>query len=109
MFTITKGNTYTVNRATSGNKKNGEPYALIKLIESENQPAGIERPSKSNSAVNIWFESFPEGMQGIKDGSLIRILDFAGVKWIHEEYYNRSGDKQYRDVLELVDAKVEKA
>lgn len=109
MFTITKGQVYTVNKAVSGNKKDGNPYALIKFIESQNQPEGIERPSKSNSAVNVWFESFPKELAGVTDGANVRLLDFDGVKWIHEEYSRMSGEKAYRDVLELVGAKFEKA
>lgn len=109
MFTIKKNGVYTVNKAASGTKKNGESYALLKFIESENQPQGIERPSQSNSAVNLWFESFPDNLKGVKDGALVKIVDFTGIKWIHEEYYNRSGEKRYRDVLELVDPIVELA
>lgn len=109
MFTIQKNAVYTVNKATAGTKKSGQPYALIKLIESENQPADIERPSKSNSAVNIWYESFPENLKGVKDGCLVKIINFDGVKWIHEERYRQDGTKSYRDVLELVNAEVELA
>lgn len=109
MFVIEKGEVYTVNRATEGSKKNGEHYALIKLIESENQPKNIERPSKSNSAVNIWYESYPENLKGVKDGALIRIKDFKAVKWIHEEYFRRDGSKDYRDVLELTGVEAELA
>lgn len=109
MFTITKGGIYTINKCVSGQKKNGEPYALIKFIESENQPAGIERPSRSNSAVNCWFEAMPDGLKGVKDGALVKLVDFTGVKWIHEEYFLRDGKKGYRDVLELVNPVVELA
>ena len=109
MFTITKNSVYTINKAAQGRKKDGSSYALIKFIESQNQPEGIERPSKSNSAVNVWFESFPKGLEGITDGANVRLLDFDGVKWIHEEYCRQNGDKAYRDVLELVNAKFEKA
>lgn len=109
MFTITKGGTYTVNKAASGTKKDGKPYALLKFVEAENQPAGIERPSRSNSAVNCWFEQFPEAVKGVKDGALVKLIDFSGVKWIHEEYFMRDGSKGYRDVLELCDPVVELA
>ena len=109
MFTITKNCVLTVNRAYSGPKKDGSRYALIKFVESENQPAGIERPSKSSSTINCWYESFPEGLDGVKPGDLLRLIDFDGVKWIHEQFSDRKGDTAYRDVLELVNAKFEKA
>ena len=109
MFTVLKDEAYTVNRATSGTKKSGNKYALVKFIESENQPKGIERPSKSNSAVNVWYAEFPESLKGVKDGALVRIKDFRGFKWIHEEFTNRRGDKDYRDAIELVDAEIEMA
>lgn len=109
MFTITKNTVLTVNKAYSGSKKDGTHYALIKFVESENQPQGIERPSNSSSTVNCWFESFPEGLAGVKTGDLLRLLDFEGVKWIHENYVDRKGNTAYRDVLELVNARFEKA
>ena len=109
MFTITINGTYTVNKAYAGTKKDGTSYALIKFVESENQPANIERPSKSSSAVNCWFESFPEGLAGVKTGDLLKLIAFDGVKWIHESYIDRKGETAYRDVLELVNAQFEKA
>ncbi len=109
MFTITKNAVYTVNTARSGFKKDGTGYALIKLIERENQPKDIERPSNSNAACNLWFNAFPEALKGVKDGALIKITDFEGVKWIHEEYFKRDGSKGYRDVMELVNPVAELA
>jgi len=109
MFTITKGVNLTVNRAYEGTKKDGVHYALIKFVESENQPEGIERPSKSSSTINCWFEEFPEGISGVKSGDLLKLVDFTGFKWIHENYVDRKGDPAYRDVIELTGAVFQKA
>jgi len=102
MFSIKFGGKYVVKYARSGLKKDGTSYGLIAMIESENQPDGLERPSKSKSVVKIWLPTLPSG---ITDGSVIQIHSFDGFDWkhiVHEEY----GKPVYSDVIELVGAVV---
>lgn len=105
MFSIKFGEKYVVKYARSGNKKDGTSYGLIAMIESENQPEGLERPSKSKSVVKIWLPTLPKG---ITDGSVIQLHSFDGFDWkhiVHEEY----GKPVYSDVIELRNAVIELA
>ena len=110
MFMVQKGDVLKVHTARTGNKSTtGAPYGLLKFMESENQRAGIERPSLSSSTINVWFDS-KEAVEGINDGDNVRIVDFAGLKWLHEQYYDQqTGKPRYRDVIELIGVTVEKA
>ena len=102
MFRIINGGKYVVKYARSGFKKDGSPYGLIAMVEYENQPDGLERPSKSKSTVKIWLPTLPSG---IKDGSVIQVHSFDGFDWkhlVHEEY----GKPVFQDVIELIGAVV---
>ena len=109
MFSIRKNVAYTVNKAVSGTKKDGSKFALIKLIESENQPEGIERPSKSSYPVNMWLEEFPAAVKDLKNGDKIIIVNFEGFDVVHQEFFRRDGSKDYADAIQLVDFEVKKA
>lgn len=105
MFSMRFNEKYNVKYARSGYKKDGSSYGLIAMIESENQPDGLERPSKSKSVIKIWLPSLPAG---ITDGSVITVKSFDGFDWkhlVHEEY----GKPVYSDVIELRNAEIELA
>lgn len=105
MFSIRMGAKYQVKYARSGYKKDGSSYGLIAMVENENQPEGLEKPSNSKSCIKIWLPTLPSG---ITDGSMIFIHDFAGFDWKHiaREAY---GKIVYDDVIELVGATIELA
>lgn len=105
MFNVEFGKVYRVKYARSGAKQTGETYGLIALVENENQPEGIERPSKSNSTVKVWMPTLPSG---ITDGCMVKINSFTGFNWkhiVHEQY----GKPVYTDVIELLNAVIELA
>lgn len=103
MFSVNFGENYKVKYARSGIKQDGEPYALIAMQECENQPEGLEHPSKSKATVKAWLTGLPKG---ITDGSIIKINSFTGFDWKHiaSEAF---GKTVYNDVIELVNADIE--
>lgn len=105
MFAINFGGKYVVKYARSGLKQTGEPYALVAMIENENQPAGLEHPSQSKATVKAWLEKLPDG---VTDGCVIVIKSFTGFDWKHiaSSYY---GKTIYNDVIELKGAVIELA
>ena len=102
MFSINFNGEYKVKYARSGLKQTGEPYALVAMIENENQPAGLEHPSKSKATVKAWLSKMPEG---VTDGCVIVIESFDGFDWKHiaSEAF---GKTVYNDVIELKNAKI---
>lgn len=105
MFSMRFGEKYKVKYARSGFKQDGTSYGLIAMTENENQPEGLEKPSKSTSIIKIWLPTLPNG---ITDGSIIVIHSFDGFDWkhiAHEQY----GKVVYSDVVELRNAVIELA
>ena len=105
MFAININGEYRVKYARSGLKQTGDPYAIVAFVESENQPTGLEHPSKSKATVKAWLDKMPEG---VKDGCIVRLLGFDGFDWKHiaSEAF---GKTVYNDVIELRNAKIELA
>ena len=105
MFSINFGGKYNVKYARSGLKQDGTPYALVAMVENENQPAGLEHPSNSKATVKAWIDKLPEG---VTDGCVIKLVSFTGFDWKHiaSQYY---GKTVYNDVVELRDAVIELA
>lgn len=105
MFSININNEYRVKYARAGFKQTGEPYALVAMTEDENQPAGLEHPSKSKSTVKCWLSKLPEG---VTDGCVIKLVSFTGFDWKHIAS-QAFGKTVYNDVIELKDAVIELA
>ena len=105
MFSININSTLKVKYARSGLKQTGEPYALVAMVENENQPAGLEHPSQSKATVKAWVDKLPEG---VTDGCMIKLVGFTGFDWKHiaSQYY---GKTVYNDVIELRGAIIELA
>lgn len=105
MFNVEFGGIYRVRYARQGKKQDGEPYAVVCMVENENQPEELEQKSNAKSQVKIWLDRLPDG---VTDGSVIKLNRFAGFNWKHQrsEMY---GKVIYQDVIELVDADIEKA
>lgn len=108
MFTMKKNEVIRVHSARTGHQKDGTPYAMIKWLESENQPKGLEKPSQSKTPCYIWMQEFPKELEGIKDGCLIKLVDFDGFE-MYRESYERFGKMEYRPALRILGAKVELA
>lgn len=105
MFSIKFDNQYKVKYARSGLKQDGSPYALIAMVENENQPEGLEHPSKSKATVKAWMDWLPNG---VTDGCIITLKSFDGFDWKHiaSEAF---GKTVYNDVIELKNAVIELA
>lgn len=105
MFSIKFNTQYKVKYARSGYKQDGTGYALVAFVENENQPEGLEHPSKSKATVKAWLPFMP---QGITDGCVINLISFDGFDWKHiaSEAF---GKTVYNDVIELRNAKIELA
>ena len=105
MFSINFNSELKVKYARSGMKQTGEPYAVIAMVENENQPAGLEHPSKSKATVKAWLSEMPKG---VTDGCVIKLISFDGFDWKHiaSEAF---GKTVYNDVIELKNAKIELA
>jgi len=105
MFSIKINNEYKVKYARSGLKQTGEPYALIAMQENENQPEGLEHPSKSKATVKAWLDKLPAG---VTDGCVIKLVSFDGFDWKHISS-EAFGKTVYNDVIELRNAQIELA
>ena len=108
MFTIKKNSVYRVHSARNGNQKDGKPYAMLKFLECENQPEDLENPSKAKTPLYCWYETFPETLKGVKDGALVRIVDFEGVD-LYRDSYERFGKTEFSPCLRLINATIELA
>ena len=100
MFSVHNGNTFRIKYARTGVKQSGENYAILAFVEKENQPAGLEHPSKSNCTVKAWIDKLPEG---VTDGGMVRLVSQEGfdIKHIQNE---RFGKPVYEDVTEIYKA-----
>ena len=109
MFSFRFGQAIRVHTASSFKDSEGNPAFCILMVESENQPEGLERPSKSKSQIKIWGKGeLPESMH---NDCLISIESAAGFDWKHNVRKNkmtgeiitdRSGNTVYDHVIELV-------
>lgn len=91
MFTFRFGQNLKVHTASSFNNKNGDQGFVIILTEDENQPEGLERPSRSKNQIKIWGTgAMPEGLH---NGCTIQIMGCEGFDWKHLPRKNRmTGD-----------------
>ncbi|MBP5317007.1 MAG: hypothetical protein J6Y83_04815 [Bacteroidales bacterium] len=108
MFTIIKNQAYRIHTFRSGTKKDGEPYALIKLRECDIQPEGLENPSSSKSPINVWLKEVPASLKGIRDGSVIKFVDFDGFSFYREKYDRYgNGNVTYMAGHEIINPTIE--
>ena len=105
MFSINFNSELRIKYARSGSKQDGTPYAVIAAVENENQPEGVEHPSKSKATVKAWLDKLPEG---VTDGCVIRLTSFTGFDWKHVAS-EAFGKTVYNDVIELKGAVIELA
>lgn len=109
MFTFRFNQAIRVHTASAFKDGEGNPAFCILMVENENQPDGLERPSKSKSQIKIWGKGeLPATMH---NGCLISIESCAGFDWKHNVRKNkmtgeiitdRSGNTVYDHVIELV-------
>jgi len=81
MFDVNVGQTLKVSYAREGKHQDGTPYAVICCYERDNQPEGIDNPSKSCDSIKIWLDKLPKG---ITDGCLIQIKSILGFRKVSE-------------------------
>lgn len=109
MFSFRYNEVLNVHTASQFNDSEGNPAFCILLLENENQPAGIERPSNSKSQIKIWGKgTLPETMH---NNCKIAIESSQGFDWKHNPRKNkmtgevitdRSGYTIYDNVIELI-------
>jgi len=109
MFTFRFNETLKVHTASAFKNKEGNDAFCIILTEDENQPAGLERPSKAKSQIKIWgVGTMPETL---RNDCLIQIESCAGFDWKHlprknrytgEVITDRSGNTIFDSHIELV-------
>lgn len=109
MFSFRFNSTLNVHSASAFKNKAGEPGFCIIMREDENQPAGIERPSRSKNPIKIWGTG--EMPEGLHNGCQIVIVSAAGFDWkslprkhptTGEQVYDRYGQPIFDPVIELV-------
>lgn len=109
MFTFRFGQPMKVHTASAFNNKEGNPGFVIILTEDENQPEGIERPSRARNQIKIWGTG--EMPSGLHNDCVIQILSAAGFDWKHvprknrmtgEVVYDRYGNPIYDSHIELI-------
>ena len=91
MFTFRFGQAMKVHTASSFCNKNGDQGFVVILTEDENQPEGIERPSRSKNQIKIWGTgAMPDALH---NGCTITINSAAGFDWKHLPRKNKqTGD-----------------
>lgn len=78
MFTFSVNHPMKVFRSGSFSRKDGTDGAFIICRECDNQPAEIERPSKSRKPIKFWLEKLPEN---VCDDGYIIFTDILGGEW----------------------------
>lgn len=107
MFTFSVNHPMKVYRSGSFAHKDGTEGAFIICRECDNQPAEIERPSKSRKPIKFWLDKLPEGV--CNDGYII-FTGIVGGEWKSvpqidtqgNRMKDRNGNDIYNDELILV-------
>ena len=107
MFTFSINHPMRVYRSGSFTTKEGTKGAYVIARECDNQPEGLERPSKSRKPIKIWLDELPEGVAN--DGYVV-FSEILGGEWksvpatdIHgARLKDRYGNDIYNDELVLV-------
>ncbi|MBO7423144.1 MAG: hypothetical protein J6T99_07135 [Oscillospiraceae bacterium] len=107
MFKFEVGKPMKVYRSGSFKKADDTEGAYVIMRECDNQPEGLERPSKSRKPIKIWLESLPAGI--VNDG-YVAFDKIVGGEWksvpavdIHgERMTDRFGNSIFNEELVLI-------
>lgn len=107
MFTFSINHPMKVYRSGSFQHKDGTEGAYVICRECDNQPEGLERPSKSRKPIKFWLEKLPEGV--CNDGYVI-FTTILGGEWKSipqvdnngNRMKDRNGNDIFNDELVLV-------
>ena len=109
MFSFRFNQPMRVHTASAFKDSEGNDKFVIIMTEEENQPAGLERPSRSKNQIKIWGTGLlPEKLH---NGCLISIESAVGFDWKHvmrknrmngEVITDRSGNTIFDSHIELV-------
>ena len=87
MFTFRFNQSMNVHSASNFKDSDGNDRFVIIMTEEENQPEGLERPSKSKNQIKVWgMGLLPESLH---NGCKIAIESFEGFDWKHVPRKNR--------------------
>lgn len=109
MFAFRFNQNLNVHSASAFNNKAGEAGFVIIMYENENQPEGIERPSRAKNAIKIWGTG--EMPEALHNGCVIRIESAAGFDWkflprknkmTGDQVFDRFGNPIFDSHIELV-------
>ena len=73
MFTFSINHPMKVYKSGTFEKADGTKGAFIICRECDNQPDGLEHPSKSRKPIKFWLDTLPEGV--VDDG----YITFTGI------------------------------
>ena len=107
MFTFSINYPLFAYRAGNFTQKDGTKGAYVICRECDNQPEGLERPSKSRKPIKFWLEDLPEG---VTNESYIVFSEILGGEWKSVPQVNEQGERMkdrfghdiYNDELCLV-------
>ena len=109
MFSFRFGSVMNVHTASAFKNQNGDPGFVIIMMENENQPEGIERPSRSKNQIKIWGTG--EMPAELHNGCKITIDNAAGFDWkslprknkqTGEPVFDRYGNPVFDQHIELI-------
>ena len=87
MFTFRFGQTLKVHTASAFKDSEGNDKFVIIFTEDENQPEGMERPSRSKNQIKVWGNGvLPEKLH---NDCLVQVESCAGFDWKHVPRKNR--------------------
>lgn len=95
MLNITINTPVTIKYARKGTQKDGTPYTLVTICESDNSE------SKSRSTIKAWGTELDEA---ITDGCKAVLKSMEGVRVVHEKVGERYGKPQFRDSYQIIGA-----
>lgn len=111
MFSFRLDQSIRVHTASAFKTKEGNDGYVIICTEDENQPEGLERPSRAKNQIKVWGNGvMPEGLH---NNCLIQFKSIAGFDWKHlprknrmtgEQIYDKLGNPIYDSHIELVGA-----
>ena len=111
MFSFRLDQSVRVHSASAFKTKEGEDGYVLICTEDENQPEGLERPSRSKNQIKVWGKgAMPEGLH---NNCIVQFKSIAGFDWKHlprknkntgEYISDRYGNTIYDSHIELVGA-----
>ena len=107
MFSFAVNKPMKVYKSGSFTRKDGTEGAFIIARECDNQPAEIERPSKSRKPIKFWLPALPDGV--CDDGYIIfttilggELKSIPAVDVNGNRMKDRFGNDIYNDELVLI-------